>query len=364
MDNPNYKQFAKDKLKEYQLKLDNELRSYLDTTFTDSYTHSSTKAIDTYKDIVLRGGKRLRGAFAFVGHDLLGGRLSDTEITKAAMAIELMHAYLLVVDDATDLSLYRRGELTAHKLLEQYHKDQNLLYDKEHYAKFTAVTAALAGSHQATKLVLELDIDPDIKVKAAHNLNQTIVQTAYGQIHDIYNAHLPFVEEEEVMLVHTYKTAHYTYRNPLHFGAMLANATQDQLDKLTEYAIPGGIAFQLQDDILGVFGDSEVTGKSNTDDLAEGKMTLLVQYTLKHGSAADIKTLKAVLHNPDMTEKQFKDAQQAIINSGAYEYNKNKSLELVKQSKEAMVNNFKEKKDTDAYKFIVGIADYMIDRDI
>lgn len=364
MDKPNYKNFAKDKLKKYKFKLDSELDKYLPTILQNPRSPSGDKSVEIFKDYVTRGGKRLRGAFVYAGHALFDGKLPESEITKAAMAVEMLHAYILMVDDSTDDSELRRGKPSAHVMFRNFHEKSELLYDRDEYSKFMSVTAGLMGAHQSINLLLEIKADPKAVLRATHNLNSAIVKTAYGQFHDIYTSYLGQATEDDLLFIHKYKSALYTIQNPLQLGSILAGAIDDDLEKISEYAIPLGVAFQLQDDILGVFGNSEITGKPNIDDLAEGKMTLLIQYALKHGNNSQVKALKKVLHNPDMTEQEFNSAKQAIIDSGAYQYNKNKSNELVKQSKQAMLSNFPDKIENEAYKFIIGIADYMIDRDI
>lgn len=364
--NISYASFAKEELHRLQVELDEELTEYLSGRLNETSAFPTVvhESVNSYMDIVIRGGKRLRGAFVLQGHELFGGSLSRSELLKAAMAIEMIHAYLLVIDDFTDISDLRRGSPTAHKMMQKFHKENTLKGDDWHFGGMTAITASLVGQHMASNLILEIDATTDVLKKALIAVNSTIINTAYGQIHDIYNSVGYNITESDVINVHTYKTAFYTYQNPIQLGAILAGATDEELKLLEDYAIPAGIAFQLQDDILGMFGDSEVTGKGASDDLAEGKMTLLIQKALENSDNSQKEILMAGLGNRTVTEAQHEAVKKVIIDTGAYEYNKSVSIDLVKKAKEAMYKNFSHKADLKAFQYIVGIADYMIERDL
>ncbi|HRI05372.1 MAG TPA: polyprenyl synthetase family protein [Candidatus Dojkabacteria bacterium] len=359
-------QYAKSELRNIQEDLDIKLKEYLDTNlvpFATNFHKSTDISLNAYNDIVQRGGKRLRGAFVIKGYELIGGEKSE-EIYKAAMAIEMIHAYLLVLDDFNDKSDSRRGGPTAHKIIEKFHIDNHLKGDPFHFGISSASIASLVGQHMANNLLLSINLPMERVVKAVRQVNNAINITALGQIRDIYNQTINDVTEEDVMKVHEYKTAVYTYLNPLQLGVTLAGATDEEIEKLKGYAIPAGIAFQLQDDILGMYGDPKDTGKSNLDDLKEGKMTLLISQALKNGSENQREEILSILGNRDLTPEQHAKVQQIIIDTGSLQYSKDLAHKLVNQAKEAMMNNFADRKDNEGMKFIVGIADYMIERDL
>jgi geranylgeranyl pyrophosphate synthase len=167
------------------------------------------------------------------------------------------------------------------------------------------------------EIVSDLDVPDDKKVKALKMLNHTIAVTGHGQIHDIFNEVLPKVTEAEVVKTLVWKTAHYTFLNPLQFGAILAGGLEEDVQKLHEYSMNAGLAFQLTDDIIGTFGDEAKTGKSATDDLREGKMTLLVAHALEHATPEQAQTLRAIVGNPGLTPADHQKAKQILEDTGA-----------------------------------------------
>lgn len=356
---------AKATLKRIQEDLDVRLKEYLSSSFLqESQTyHESTKvASDAYSDIVSRGGKRLRGAFVIKGYDMFKGE-SNPEIYKAAMAVELVHAYLLVIDDFNDMSNTRRGGPTAHKILEKYHIDNKLKGNPFHFGISEATIIALAGQHSANNLLLSMNFPLELVKKAIENVNDAINITALGQVRDIYNQTADNLTSQDVLKVHEYKTSVYTYLNPIQLGAILAGATEEELSKLHTYTKPAGVAFQIQDDILGMFGDPKDTGKSNKDDLMEGKLTLLITEAMKNAKEDQKNEILQALGNRNLTNNQHKRVQDIIIQTGSLTYSKEYSKELVVKAKEELHNNFGRYEDTDGFKFLSGIADYMIERE-
>ncbi|WKZ31542.1 MAG: polyprenyl synthetase family protein [Candidatus Dojkabacteria bacterium] len=255
----------------------------------DKYTPHSKLSIEALHDISVRGGKRLRAAFVHYAYQMLAGTDTSHSLELAAI-IELIHAYLLVEDDFMDVSATRRGGPTAHEIIKKYHVDARLKHDSTHFGNAIAVTAGIMGSHMAMQWLSELNVAPETRVALAQNLNRMLVVTSQGQINDVFNESLHQVTEKDVINVLLWKTSAYTYENPLHSGAILAGASLKELDTLSEYSYWGGIAFQIKDDILGTFGEVDETGKSNMDDIREGKMTLLSVKALEMANSAEQKS--------------------------------------------------------------------------
>lgn len=358
--------FVKEELKNIQSMLDTMLIEYLEKEVMPearSFHQSTELAINAYRDIVIRGGKRLRGAFVIKGYEMIKGEI-DEEVYKAAMAIEMVHAYLLLLDDFNDKSDIRRGGPTAHKMIEQYHIENKLKGDPFHYGISTAAIAALVGQHTANNLLLSLKYPADLKIKAVRKVNDAINITALGQIRDIHNQTIHNAIEEDVLKVHEYKTANYTYLNPLQLGATLAGASEQELEDLKGYSIPAGIAFQIQDDILGMFGDPKETGKSNKDDLMEGKITLLITKALENASEPELKIIQSALGNRSVSDDIHRQVQDIIVKTGSLEYSKQFALKLVSESKESLNQKFSKYSGNAGFRFILGVADYMIEREL
>lgn len=199
-------------------------------------------------------------------------------------------------------------------------------------------------------LGLELINDP-LAIRA-------ITQTAYGQAYDITLEMMRTWAEDDVVSLHKAKTAIYTYENPLFIGARLAGLSKEVFNILHDYSMDGGVAFQLQDDILGVFGDEGETGKSADSDLKQGKCTLLV---LK---AIDRPEVKKVWGNLNATTEELIAAKTAIRDCGSYQYNKDLAIKYAKKAAETANELRNLDLDLDSIDYIQGIAEYMVEREV
>lgn len=282
-------------------------------------------AVDAYLDILSRGGKRIRGALVMASYEMSGGKNKDM-IIKAAMAVEMIHAYILMIDDINDRSPIRRSGPSAHTVLAEYYAKNEFGDDAQHFGESIAMDAALLGNHGAQILMANLDVDPQLRLNAISILNRGMNITIHGQFNDLFNQVLDTVSERDVDMVTEWKTAHYTFLNPIHIGMILAGADCHATDAITEYAMNTGKAFQLQDDILGTFGGEFEIGKSPLDDMREGKRTLLVVYALEHTSEANKNFLLQALGNHRITHPEFKRCKDIIISSGAMEYSQKKAV--------------------------------------
>lgn len=311
------------KLAAYKKLIDADIADYAayvrDVTRKQYGRYPSEVETDIFLDILTRGGKRIRGALVMAGYEMLGGR--DTNmIVQAARAIEMLHAYILIIDDIQDRSKLRRGKPTAHELLAAYHRKHKLKGDSAHAGVSLALNAALVGGHAAQTVLANLDADPEYRLKVISIANRTMVITVHGQTQDIMNELIDAPTEEEIDNVLEWKTALYTVINPLHVGMVLAGAGCRETDAITPFARAAGKAFQITDDILGIFGAEKELGKTPGDDVREGKGTMLVAHALKFAVPNDRAFLKKSLGNTDLTAKDFTRCKQIIENSGALAY--------------------------------------------
>jgi geranylgeranyl diphosphate synthase type I len=220
------------------------------------------------------GGKRLRPQFCYAGWLVAGGDPDEPAIVRAAAALEWLQGSALVHDDLMDGSDTRRGRPSVHRAFEAQHVAEHRHGDA---AGFGASAAVLMGD-----LLLswtdELFRSSDLPTtRAAFDfLDRCKTEVVAGQFLDVAGQTRASLSVEEAMLVVRYKSAKYTVERPLHIGAALAGGSPALIEGLSEVALPLGEAFQLRDDVLGVFGDPAVTGKPAGDDLREGKRTVLV----------------------------------------------------------------------------------------
>lgn len=273
-------------------------------------------AYDAFLDILSRGGKRIRGALVMAGYEMAGGR-NQAMITQAALAVEMFHAYILIIDDVQDRSAKRRGKPSAHEMLAEYHREHRLLGDASHSGLSLALNAAWAGSHAAQNVFIGLDLPAEQRLRALKLLNDHIVVTAHGQTIDIMNELTEQVSAERIDQVLEWKTAVYTVLNPLQVGMILAGASDEDLAAITGYALPAGKAFQIADDVLGIFGSEEKSGKSVMDDIREGKRTILTAYALEHADTEAQVFLRHALGNTELTPEEFAQCKQILEDCGA-----------------------------------------------
>jgi geranylgeranyl diphosphate synthase type I len=317
----------KQRLGEYKQVIDADIDTYavhVRHVTQQQYGAYAGVVTDAYLDMLGRGGKRIRGALAMAGYEMCGGTDRDM-IVRAATALEMMHAYILIIDDIQDRSAMRRGKPTVHAMLAAYHREQGLKGDAAHTGISLALNAALSGAHAAQMLFAGLSVDPELRLKVLGIVNRTMAITAHGQTTDIMNELAPSVTSEDVERALEWKTAHYSILNPLCVGMVLAGAGCEDTDAIRSYALHTGRAFQITDDIMGVFGDEAQTGKGDMDDIREGKQTILTIFALEQTSHADRTFLKKCLGNASLTRPDFERARDIIRTSGALSFATNEA---------------------------------------
>jgi len=360
---------AKKTLLDFVEKIEYELSSYFDNEIKNHFGVSKKeKALskniwEHIKEHNLRPAKRLRGSFVYYGYRLFNSN-KEKEIMKAAMCIELVHTALLMHDDFMDQDDTRRGKPTTHEYYKAIHEHDYKHGAPLHYGESMAVTIgdiALLAGHE---ILGEADFATEKKLDALNRLLRGIVNTGMGQAFDVTLEAISKASEKDIFDLHWAKTGIYTYENPLHIGAILAGAKDNDLKILTKYAMPGGIAFQLQDDILGLYGNPEKTGKPAHSDLRQGKMTLLIVYALKHGSPKQIKRLKQIWGNRNLTEDEANEARKIVRDCGSLNYSAKISRDWAKKAQKAIPEMVKKGWNKKAIDYLDGIAQYMVERDI
>ncbi len=239
--------------------------------------------VDLLIEFVSDGGKRLRPQFLWCGWLAGAGARSGPDadaLLRVGAALELLQACALVHDDVIDRSERRRGRPSTHRAVAKHHADAGLAGDPEHHGVSVAVLLGDLALAWADDLFTEGASALGAIGRAAPVWRAMRTEVLAGQLLDLAVTAStdtdPGQQERDAMLVNRYKTAAYTVERPLHLGAALAGAAPATVAALRAYGTDIGVAFQLRDDLLGVFGDPAVTGKPAGDDLAEGKRTLLL----------------------------------------------------------------------------------------
>jgi geranylgeranyl diphosphate synthase type I len=278
----------------------------------------------------LQGGKRLRARFCLTGWRAVAAPRSPghppAQAVAVAAALEVFHAAALVHDDLIDNSDTRRGAPAAHRRLEAAHAAERWHGDA---AAFGRSGAILAGD----LLVAWSDDLLEEGLAAADAERAHATRSAYarmrrdvtlGQFLDVAEESAFAVQPdaahaERALRVASFKSARYSIQQPLLIGAALAGADDDQAAALSAFGHPLGMAFQLRDDVLGVFGDTAVTGKPSGDDLREGKRTVLVAFARERMPAGARRVFDELLGDPTLDAGQVSSLQQTIVETGALE---------------------------------------------
>ncbi|MEO7147174.1 MAG: polyprenyl synthetase family protein [Terrimesophilobacter sp.] len=298
-----------------------------------------TGFLDYARDL-LRGGKRFRALFCYWGWQSVSGLqtgvdtfLDESEprgldgVVRAARALELFHAAALVHDDIIDSSDTRRGGPAVHRRFEEQHRAGGWTGDPENFGRSAAMLFGdllLAWSEEAFDDAVG-DIPRDAAKAARAEFNQMRTEVMLGQYLDILDEQSWRNHPESEMLsrahrVIVYKSAKYSVEAPLLIGAVLGGATAAQLASLSAFGLPLGIAYQLRDDLLGVFGDPRVTGKPAGDDLLEGKRTVLIALARTKLPPHAARFLDELLGDRSLGPDQVRMLQTAIKDSGAVDH--------------------------------------------
>ncbi len=281
----------------------------------------------------LSGGKRFRAQFAVLGFRAvrpldLSGEVDDEldAVLDAACALELFHAAALIHDDVIDRSDTRRGRPSAHRHFASVHRQHDWRGSSDHFGLAGAILLGDLLQSWADELMNSAcDATPDREAArgARAHFNRMRSEVAVGQYLDVLEEQQPSFAEHAQQLerstrVLVYKSAKYSVEAPLLIGSALAGASAEQESVLESFGLPVGVAFQLRDDLLGVFGDEELTGKPSGDDLAEGKRTVLVTLTRDDLPPTQRRIFDDLL-GTDLDREQIAMLQRTIRESGAVE---------------------------------------------
>lgn len=264
-------------------------------------------------------GKRLRPALLMLGHDLAGGR-ERADVLGPALALELVHTCALLHDDVIDRSPSRRGRATVHERFAALHRSRaDAGGDADAYGRALAILAGDLVLVLADDRFRAARVAPDALARAWERFTELRVEVMAGQVLDVDAAASRRVDRERALRIATLKSGRYSVARPLEIGALLAGGPPALAEGLRRVGDPLGRAFQLRDDLLGVFGDEARTGKSTSSDLAEGKRTLLVVEALDRLDAAGRAELEAGLGDATLDAARTARLAELIAGSGARE---------------------------------------------
>jgi geranylgeranyl diphosphate synthase type I len=287
-----------------------------------SLDESFTRPLTDLMNFALAGGKRLRPAFCYWAYVATGGEDPEMNVLDAAAALELLHCFALIHDDVMDDSPFRRGSASIHSQYSTYHQGLELSGDPQRFGDAVAILIGDLAFVYADRL---LEAAP---LKARQIFSELRLEVNFGQYLDVVGTARRSYDAEFAAKVAIYKSGKYTVERPLHLGAALAGAKDSDYSHLSLFGIPLGEAFQLRDDVLGIFGESDKTGKPVGDDLREGKPTLL--YALAHDRAneRERELLDELFGRENLDAKEVETLQEVFVATGSLALVENRIEEL------------------------------------
>lgn len=271
------------------------------------------------EEFVLSGGKRLRPAFAYWGWRAVAAEEVDAQVLLLFSALELLHASALVHDDVIDDSATRRGRPTTHVKFAALHRDRRWRGSSDRFGMSAAVLLGDLALAWADDIVAGVDLAPDARHRIRQVWAHIRTEVLGGQYLDIVAEASGAESVSSAMKVNTFKTASYTVSRPLQLGVAAAADRPDVQALFHEVGTDLGVAFQLRDDVLGVFGVPAVTGKPTGDDLRSGKRTVLLAEAVELADKSDraAANLLRTSIGTDLTDAQIRDLRGVIDAVGA-----------------------------------------------
>lgn len=316
-------------------------------------------------DLLTGDGKKIRAGLVRLGYEVCAGPgttgtpLPDG-LDRAAACVEILHNAFLIHDDIVDESDLRRNRPTAHRRFAdaarpRFRSDEEALQ----YGRAVALNFGDKGQALAQELLFSSGFGDPVILPAVRLLSRVTAETVAGQLLDVDDVGLADLTEELVLRIHEYKTAHYTIMLPLQLGALLAGAPEARMPALRAFALPLGVAFQIQDDILGLFGDERVLGKPVVSDVREGKKTLLMVHAYARADARGRRLLERAHGDPSLTAADLEGVRRVVRETGALERSERMAQALVEEGKGRIDEITHEPRWR---RILQGLADYLIVR--
>lgn len=281
----------------------------------------SAAGVDVATDVLLAfvdGGKCVRSTFMYLGW--LCGADDDHGALRAAASFELLHAFALLQDDVMDGSTLRRGRPAAHVTFAQWHRERAMSGSADRFGEAAAVLLGDLCLVWAQQMMRESGVDGPALSRAWPRYDAMRTELAVGQFADLVNDAAQFPEWDQVLDVLRRKSGNYTVRRPLEIGAAMAGCGPGVMAPLSGYGEAVGEAFQLRDDVLGIFGAPEVTGKPASSDLSEHKATSVVVAAYRLADATLRRQLTQLMSTPDLDSADIAQWRSLIVATGAVEW--------------------------------------------
>lgn len=298
-------------------RIDDELIAFLDAE-RDALETEAHPLLDELVALIRSGGKRLRPRFCYWGH-IAGGGEDGAAIHRAAAAFELLHTFALIHDDVMDRSPLRRSRHSTFRALAELARAVPHRGDPDRFGVSAALLTGLLGFVLCDRLLHTTGFDADVTDLTLARFDRMRTRAIAGQYLDLLASHRGEADEDGARRIGALKSGGYTVTDPLVCGALLARASADVVEVLAAYGEPLGEAFQIADDLLGVFGDPALTGKDRDGDLREGKQTVLLARARELTTDVDRRFLDDKVGDPSLHPEDAERVREIFRASGALE---------------------------------------------
>lgn len=309
-------------LEGFRKRLDRELHGWLDArrrAAADAGSPEMLELIDGVGQLMVHGGKRVRPALVYHAYRACGGT-AEREVLPLALATELLHTYLLIHDDIMDHAEVRRGQPAAHVRFRNAHRQRGFHGDARDFGLSVAILLGDLAHTWAVELASGAAADRPELARCFAAMSEEVIGGQFLELLVAQRRGIPESGaglEEELTRVLRLKSGRYTAERPVQLGAILAGAEPDVLAALSCYGAAVGEAFQLQDDLLGMFGKAETVGKPVGDDLREGKFTFLIHHALSAATPEQREAIDEALGDPGVTPGEVARVQRILEETGA-----------------------------------------------
>ncbi len=314
------------------------------------------------KEYIMRGGKRLRPLAVIMAHKAVKRDIEVEYLYRAACSLEILHNGSLLHDDLIDHDETRRGGPTFHARYRDWYKDQ--IDSRPEKAADFGMTLAILGGDSLINLGSEAinasELKPEVSMNLLDLYQKGFSDLVEGVLLEMTMINNPDVDEATYMEMVYRKTA-TLFQKALEMGAIVAGAGEAQLDAFREFGSKVGQAFQMQDDILGSFGDEAVTGKSASGDIREAKKTMLLIQALRRSNPEQKKTLETLLGKDDMTEDEVDKVRTVFRDSGALEATEAIRDKLLQEAQSALKNT-EPPLDPEYLEFLISLSEFLTTR--
>ncbi len=292
---------------------------------------------DNIREYIMRGGKRLRPLAAVAAHKAVKDEVENQFLYRAACSFEILHNGSLLHDDLIDHDETRRGGPTFHARYREWIKDE-FGARKERADDFGMTMAILGGDsliNLGAEAITKAELDADVGMMCHRYFQMGFSEIVEGVLLEMMMITDPKVTPETYLEMIRLKTA-ALFEKALLLGATIAGASESQLNAFSEYGVKVGQAFQVQDDILGSYGDEAKTGKSSSGDIREGKKTMLLIQALKLADDKQRTTLEALLGKVNMTDDEVNQVREIFKDSGALDTAQELMSRLLREGQDAL----------------------------